>query len=231
VALAAIWGASFLFNRIAAPVLGPVLTAELRTLIAGMALAAYFAASGFDPQWRRWGRQYVIVGILTSAVPFLLVFTASSLHRLLRAAVTGWLMANRRYLGLSVAASHFWHLLAIIAFVRWYGSSGDPIPTVIVVFGSGGFVLLGLMAATSTDAAQRGLGRIWGWLHTFGAYVLWIDFIVTYSGTATIAPFHAVMTLAFAAAWMLRVVAFFDARRSQTSAPAGAPATPVTSSS
>ena len=72
VSLAAIWGASFLFNRIAAPSLGPVLTAELRTLIAGIALAAYFAVSGFNPEWRRWGRQYVVVGILTSAVPFLL---------------------------------------------------------------------------------------------------------------------------------------------------------------
>jgi drug/metabolite transporter (DMT)-like permease len=72
VSLAAIWGASFLFNRITAPVLGPVLTAELRTLIAGVALAAWFAFSGFDPQWRRWWRQYIVVGILSSAVPFLL---------------------------------------------------------------------------------------------------------------------------------------------------------------
>ena len=72
VSLAAIWGASFLFMRIAAPVLGPVLTAELRTLIAGVALAAWFALTGFDPQYRRWGRQYVIVGIVSSAVPFLL---------------------------------------------------------------------------------------------------------------------------------------------------------------
>jgi drug/metabolite transporter (DMT)-like permease len=70
--LAAIWGASFLFMRIAAPALGPVLTAELRTLIAGVALAAYFAVTGFNPQWRRWGRHYVIVGIGSSAVPFLL---------------------------------------------------------------------------------------------------------------------------------------------------------------
>jgi drug/metabolite transporter (DMT)-like permease len=72
VSLAAIWGASFLFNRITAPVLGPVLTAELRTLIAGVALAAWFAFSGFDPQWPRWWRQYIVVGILSSAVPFLL---------------------------------------------------------------------------------------------------------------------------------------------------------------
>jgi len=70
--LAAIWGASFLFNRITAPLLGPVLTAELRTLIAGIALAIWFAATGFNPGWRRWGRQYVIVGMLTSGLPFLL---------------------------------------------------------------------------------------------------------------------------------------------------------------
>jgi drug/metabolite transporter (DMT)-like permease len=70
--LAAIWGASFLFNRITAPLLGPVLTAELRTLIAGVALAIWFAATGFNPEWRRWGRQYVIVGMLTSGLPFLL---------------------------------------------------------------------------------------------------------------------------------------------------------------
>lgn len=72
VLLAAIWGASFLFNRITAPVLGPVLTAELRTLIAGVALAIYFGLTGYSPEWRRWGRQYVVVGILTSALPFLL---------------------------------------------------------------------------------------------------------------------------------------------------------------
>ena len=72
VLLAAIWGASFLFNRITAPVLGPVVTAELRTLIAGIALAVYFAIIGYDIEWRRWRRHYVVVGIFSSALPFLL---------------------------------------------------------------------------------------------------------------------------------------------------------------
>lgn len=71
-ALAAIWGASFLFMRIAAPAIGPLATAELRTLIAGLALAAYFAATGFDAQWQRWWRHYAAVGMLTSGIPFLL---------------------------------------------------------------------------------------------------------------------------------------------------------------
>ena len=70
--LAAIWGASYLFNRIVAPSFGPVLTAELRTLIGGSALAAYFALAGFDPEWRRWWRQYLLVAIFSSALPFVL---------------------------------------------------------------------------------------------------------------------------------------------------------------
>ena len=72
VTLAAIWGASFLFMRIAAPALGPAATANLRMLIAGVALAAVFAWSGFDPQWRRWAGQYFLVGAFNSAAPFLL---------------------------------------------------------------------------------------------------------------------------------------------------------------
>jgi drug/metabolite transporter (DMT)-like permease len=71
-ALAAIWGASFLFLRIAAPALGPIATADLRMLVGGLALAAYFALTAFDAQWRRWWRTYLVIGALTSAVPFVL---------------------------------------------------------------------------------------------------------------------------------------------------------------
>jgi drug/metabolite transporter (DMT)-like permease len=79
VLLAAIWGASFLFNRIAAPTLGPVLTAELRTLIGGLALAAWFVVSGFDPEWRRWWRQYLLIAVFSSALPFVL-WAYAALH-------------------------------------------------------------------------------------------------------------------------------------------------------
>jgi drug/metabolite transporter (DMT)-like permease len=72
VTLAAIWGASFLFMRIAAPAIGPVATADVRMLIAGAALAAYYVFTGFDAQWRRWWRYYLFIGALNSAAPFLL---------------------------------------------------------------------------------------------------------------------------------------------------------------
>ena len=72
VALAAIWGAAFLFTRIVAPQIGPLATAEARLLIGGGALAAYLWAIGYDPGWRRWLRHYVVIGILNSALPFAL---------------------------------------------------------------------------------------------------------------------------------------------------------------
>src|SRR5262245_7370659 len=50
----------------------------------------------------------------TSFVLFIGAFTASALYRLRPAALTRWLLANRRYLGVSFAASHFIHLIFIV---------------------------------------------------------------------------------------------------------------------
>jgi len=72
VTLAAIWGASFLFIRIAAPAIGVVATADVRMLIAGSALALYYALTGFDAEWRRWWRYYLLIGALNCVAPFLL---------------------------------------------------------------------------------------------------------------------------------------------------------------
>src|SRR6267378_88288 len=72
VTLAAIWGASFLFIRIAAPAIGVVASADVRMLIAGSALALYYALTGFDAEWRRWWRYYLLIGALNCVAPFLL---------------------------------------------------------------------------------------------------------------------------------------------------------------
>jgi drug/metabolite transporter (DMT)-like permease len=77
--LAAIWGGSFIFMRVLAPVLGPVLTADLRVLIAGLALLLYFRLIRFDVQWRKYWKQYLIIGSINSALPFFL-FSFAALH-------------------------------------------------------------------------------------------------------------------------------------------------------
>jgi drug/metabolite transporter (DMT)-like permease len=79
VALAAIWGGSFIFMRVLAPVLGPVVTADLRVLIAGIALSIYFWAVRFDSEFRRYWKQYLIIGGVNSAIPFFM-FSFAALH-------------------------------------------------------------------------------------------------------------------------------------------------------
>lgn len=58
--LAALWGGSFLFMRIAAPVLGPIVVAESRVLIAGVALLLYACAAKRPMELRSRWRQYLI---------------------------------------------------------------------------------------------------------------------------------------------------------------------------
>ena len=72
VLLAAIWGAAFIFMRVAAPALGAIWTAESRVLLGGLALLAWFRFTGFDPGLRRHARAYLVVGSVNIALPFVL---------------------------------------------------------------------------------------------------------------------------------------------------------------
>lgn len=80
VALAAIWGASFVFIRVVAHPLGPVWTAAVRLLIGGGALVLWLAATRTDAQLAQRWRAYAAVGAINSAVPFVLfAYAARSL--------------------------------------------------------------------------------------------------------------------------------------------------------
>ena len=68
--LAAIWGSSFIFMRVLAPVLGAITTADSRLLIAGVAMLGYFAVIRFDLAWRENWKQYAIIGVVNSSIPF-----------------------------------------------------------------------------------------------------------------------------------------------------------------
>jgi drug/metabolite transporter (DMT)-like permease len=73
VALAAMWGASYLFMRYAVPYMGPALLVELRVVIAGAALFAFLQATGGSVGWRSHWRGYLVVGITGLVLPFVLI--------------------------------------------------------------------------------------------------------------------------------------------------------------
>jgi drug/metabolite transporter (DMT)-like permease len=127
--LAALWGASFLFIRIASPVLGPFLTIQGRVTIAGIALLLYIWLTKQSADFRRWWKQYLIIGALNAAIPFTLIATAelrlnasmgailNSLTPLFTAIVSwGWMkekLTIRKWLGILTG------IVGVVILVGW----------------------------------------------------------------------------------------------------------------
>ena len=98
VSLAAIWGGSFLFMRISAPVLGPAVLIEFRVLLAaiflllvGLVLRKRAAPLNLREHWKH----YLFLGFFNSALPFLLFaygaqFLTASLESVLNATAPMW---------------------------------------------------------------------------------------------------------------------------------------------
>ena len=114
----------------------------------------------------------------TSCILFLVAFTASALHYFLGNQISRWIRANRRYLGVSMAVSHSFHALAIIALAilapspEYYSNHG----------GNLGYLFIFLMTITSFQKTASLLGdQGWKILHTVGIYYLWLAFTVTFA--------------------------------------------------
>jgi drug/metabolite transporter (DMT)-like permease len=75
-ALAALWGASFLFIRIAAPVLGPFPLMAARVVLAAALLWAVAAARGRSVPLAPYGRRLLLLGLIHAAAPFALIAAA-----------------------------------------------------------------------------------------------------------------------------------------------------------
>ncbi|MBE9053994.1 DMT family transporter [Nostocales cyanobacterium LEGE 11386] len=75
--LAALWGGSFLFMRMTAPVLGPVWLIEMRVLLAGLFLLPFLIRLNLWGEVRRKVIPLFIVGFINSALPFSLFAFAS----------------------------------------------------------------------------------------------------------------------------------------------------------
>ncbi|MBF7731585.1 DMT family transporter [Pseudomonas sp. N040] len=71
-ALAAIWGASFLFMRVAAPVIGALPTAFLRVVLAGIGLLALLLLLKVPLNFQGKLRQTMLLGLINSGIPTLM---------------------------------------------------------------------------------------------------------------------------------------------------------------
>lgn len=130
-ALAAVWGGSFLFIRIAATAIGPIPLAEARVLLAGTALLLYASARRVDIGLRRRWKSFLLIGILNSAIPFIFIgagelYLTSGLAAILNATTPlfGALVAalwihDRLSIGKIVGLGI--GLLGVVALMGWSG--------------------------------------------------------------------------------------------------------------
>jgi len=77
--LAGIWGGAFIFVKVVAPVLGPILTSCLRLSIGGAVLCLFYFLTKFNVELKRHWRVYLILGAMNLAIPITL-FSFSALH-------------------------------------------------------------------------------------------------------------------------------------------------------
>jgi len=148
----------------------------------------------------------------TSFVLFTSAFIAAALQRTWPMPLSRWLLANRRYLGISFAVSHFIHLGFIVALVRT--SAEFVLNPLTVVVGGGAYVFIAAMTATSFDRTAAWLGaRAWRRLHTIGIYYIWTVFFVTYLPRALATPAYVPVILVMLATLAFRVVVARRSRR------------------
>jgi drug/metabolite transporter (DMT)-like permease len=99
--VSALWGGSFLLMRVTVPILGPIILAESRVLIAGLILLAYAIALRVRLEFRQRLWTYVILGAFNGAIPFALI-SAAELH--LTASIAAVLNATTPLFGALFAA-------------------------------------------------------------------------------------------------------------------------------
>ncbi|WP_325346220.1 DMT family transporter [Xylophilus sp.] len=102
--LAALWGGSFLFMRVAAPVLGAVPTAFFRVAFAALGLVAIVLAMRVPRDWRGLGRPALALGAINSGIPFLMYALAA---RVLPAGYSAILNATTPLMGVLIGAALF----------------------------------------------------------------------------------------------------------------------------
>ena len=167
--------------------------------------------------WIASMRQFEVEGVRmvirftarSSLLLFCLAFSAAALARLWPNAWTRWQRRNRRYLGLSFAASHAIHAVAIVAFANMDPAGfAEATSPASYIFGGIGYAVIIAMSATSFDRTAALLGpRAWRALHLAGGYYLWFQFVVSFGKRVPAMPAYAAFLIPLLIVMALRLIA------------------------
>lgn len=156
VLLAAIWGSSYLFIRVAVPALGPFGLSFLRVLIGGLGLLAFVLLTQGRSGIPRLSTPFFVLAAINSMVPFVLINFAelhitASLAAILNAttplfAATLVLILTRSRPSRTLVAGLLLGVCGVAVLVGW-----SPVPL-------SGLVLLAILAMLVASAGYAGAG-------------------------------------------------------------------------
>jgi sulfoxide reductase heme-binding subunit YedZ len=172
--------------------------------------------------WIAGMRQFEVDGVRmvirftarTSLLFFCLAFSAAALARLWPNPWTRWQRRNRRYLGVTFAASHGIHAIAVICFAAMAPADYMAATSMAsYIFGGIGYAFIIAMAATTFDWTAATIGpRAWRILHVSGGYYLWFQFMVSFGKRIPGMPLYSLFLIPLLAAMALRLIAMTSAR-------------------
>jgi len=160
--LAAIWGASFLFMRISAPVLGALPTAFFRVLLGAIGLAVILAILKTKVDFKGKLKAIMVLGVINSGIPFLMYSVAALL---LPAGYSAIFNATTPLMGVMIGWMCFSDSLTLkkaagvligLMGITWLTSTGPVTLSMGVVMGA-----LACLVATSCYGAAGFLTKRW----------------------------------------------------------------------
>jgi methionine sulfoxide reductase heme-binding subunit len=167
--------------------------------------------------WIAGMRQFEIEGVRmvirftarASLLFFCLALSAGALARLWPNAWTRWQRRNRRILGVSFAASHGIHAVAILCFATMSPPLfREATSAASFIFGGIGYAFIIAMTATSFDRSAEAIGpRAWRVLHLSGGYYLLLQFMVSFGKRIPDMPLYALFLIPLFAVFALRMIA------------------------
>jgi drug/metabolite transporter (DMT)-like permease len=158
--LAALWGGSYLFIRVAGPALGSVWLMATRLALSALVVLGIVGAMRHLPDFRRRWKQFLAIGAIGNAIPFVLIGNAvihlnASVAAILNATVplfttlvaAAWI---RRPLGLRQLAGVFSGIAGVAVLVGW-----SPLPLNAVTLAATAQALLGSLCYGLTAVYAR----------------------------------------------------------------------------
>ncbi len=150
----------------------------------------------------------------TSLVLFTLAYVSRPLVQLRPSRTARDLLAYRKWIGLSFATSHGYHLAGIIA-IMWPDPGGfirAQNPSIVVALVT--FIFLGAMAVTSNERVRKAMSPVtWKRIHRTGMHLAWLAFTATYAGAIGASVVYAVPAGVLLAIAAIRAAAWWRGRR------------------